>query len=146
MGIEVWKVEDRKKLKVTKALYEKLKGMKASIHDQFGREIPDPTPELVHTELGKALTMREQIQRVLRTELADQMAAQNMETFEEFMDFDIDEDPEPVQPYPVIDMIEEVPIEADPDQVESSNAQKPDSDLPEAKQKPETARTEDQTA
>lgn len=79
-----------------------------------GREYPNPK-KLVLTGISRPPTLKEQIQRVLRTELSRQADEQGFETFEESQDFDIEEESEPLSGYELNEMVEEVPVESVPE-------------------------------
>lgn len=68
-------------------------------YDEFGREIPDPTPVPPPPGYRTPMTLTEQIKRFIRTELSQRAAAEEYETFEESEDFDVDEDPDPLSAY-----------------------------------------------
>jgi len=92
-------------MKITKSLLESIKACEI-LPD--GREKNDPRVLFVDVT-PRPLSVKEQIQRLLRVELSAQARAQGFETFEEADDFDVEEeDPEPKSPYEV--MKEEVPI------------------------------------
>lgn len=55
----------------------------------FPKEKLDPTP--ISVPVTRPLTLREEMQRFIRTELSKEMAAHGQPTFEEEDDFDIDD-------------------------------------------------------
>lgn len=70
-------------------------------HDEYGREIPDPTPVSVPAGWSRPLPLAEQIRRMVRQEMSQHAQAQGMESFEEADDFDVDEDSDPLSPYEI---------------------------------------------
>lgn len=79
-------------------------------HDQFGREIPDPTPVSVPANWQRPLSLHEEIKRFVRVEMSRQAADQGEETFEEADDFDVDDDEvDPASPYEFREMPEDGP-------------------------------------
>lgn len=79
-------------------------------YDSEGREIPDPRPMAVPFGWDRPLTLAEQIKRMVRVELSREAAANELESFEEADDFDVDEDmPEFTSAYEVRDLIPEEP-------------------------------------
>lgn len=97
-------------MKVTKELFEKLSSLDKAIFNEDGKEMLNPIPMEIHPGLKRPPTLKEQIQRVLKGALSQQADAQNMETFDECNDFDVDEDPDIVDlrtPYEI--MAEEIP-------------------------------------
>lgn len=94
---------------------ENLAAALVQYHEQFGesaicedgKEYPSDKKLFVHSE-NRPLSMKEQIQRLLRDEFDKQMDAQNFETREDANDFDIDDDAEELKsPYEINDMVEE---------------------------------------
>lgn len=77
------------------------------------QQVPDKTPVEVPLGCGHAESLDEKIQRLTRTHVSQHFASQGAETFEEANDFDIDEDPDPISQYELME--EEYPIQdADP--------------------------------
>jgi len=66
-----------------------------------GQEVPDPIPVAVPHNWARPLSLAEQIQRFVRTELSARAAQTEQETFEEADDFDVDEDPDPLSQYEI---------------------------------------------
>lgn len=96
---------------VTVPLVEELKKLASAMLGPGGREYVNPLP--MHIDVTpRPPTLQEQIQRLLRVELAAQAKSQGNETFEEFTDFDVDDDPEILSGYEVHEMVDEVPHEA----------------------------------
>lgn len=71
-----------------------------------GKEVPDSTPVEVPLRLKRPLTMQEEMQRFIRVEASRAAEAAGYETFEESLDFDVDDD-EPLTAHEVLDMQEE---------------------------------------
>lgn len=68
--------------------------------DQFGHEIPDPTPLSLPAGFKRPETLAEQVQRLVRTHISREAAEAGFETFEEAEDFDLPDDPDdPNTPY-----------------------------------------------
>lgn len=88
-------------MKISKELFNKLKELGSAYLDENGREMLNPIPVNLGVNMERPLTLQEQIQRVLKSNLSLQAQEQGMETFEESNDFEIDdEDPDPIQsPY-----------------------------------------------
>jgi len=70
-------------------------------YDDYGREVPDPTPVSIPSGMSRPLQLHEQIKRMLRTEVSRLAADREKETFEEADDFDVDEDGDPLSPYEI---------------------------------------------
>lgn len=70
--------------------------------DQYGRELPDPTPLSPPVGYQKQPSMMEQMRSMIRSE-ALRMAAEHAgaETFEEAEDFDVGDDFDPTSPYEI---------------------------------------------
>lgn len=113
------------KLKVDSNLFNEFKKLRRSIIDDNGYEIPNPVP----TDLDVGLrppSLQEQIQRLVRNELSQQMATQGAETFEEANDFEMPEDEDPISPYVIHDMVEEEPLPpVNPDEVGQTEPEDP---------------------
>ena len=78
-------------MKITPDLYGKL--------NELGQEMIDPRPMEINVT-PKTVSVRDEVRRLLRTELAHQALEQGFESFEESQDFDIDdEELEPDTPY-----------------------------------------------
>lgn len=125
------------KMFITPELIEHLKSVQRCEYDPHGRELLNPVPMEVDVSLPKPLSLKERIQRILRTELSQQADAQGFETFEEANDFDVYDDfetPDPVTPYEEKFMHEEYPAAPeevknevpDPKQSDSSNPVAPE--------------------
>lgn len=68
--------------------------------DEFGHEVPDPTPLQIPSGFKRPETLAEQVQRLVRGAISRQAAEQGFETFEESEDFDLPDDPDdPSTPY-----------------------------------------------
>ena len=68
-----------------------------------GKEVNNPKPTINYTPINKPPTLEEQIQRLMRNELSTVAHDRGMETYEESQDFDVDEDPQEPEPYPVME-------------------------------------------
>jgi hypothetical protein len=77
---------------------------------EMGQEYLDPTPIEVPV-MDPALNMNERIRQFIRDEISARMESQDMETFEESMDFDVDDDTEIISPYEFVDMVPEEPVD-----------------------------------
>lgn len=78
----------------------------APVRVPVSRERPDPVPFAV-TEV-KPLTLKEEMQRFIRSQMAAALAPSGeVESFEEANDFDVDDDVDLMSPYEVLDMINE---------------------------------------
>lgn len=78
-------------------------------HDEFGREIPDPTPVAVPAGWSRPVPLQQQIQAMIRTELSRKAVEDGQESFEEADDFDVDEEPDPLSPYEMPEGLPERP-------------------------------------
>lgn len=94
-------------MKISKELFDSLCELRFAYLDENGREMNNPTPMVIDANFERPPTLKEQIQRVLKTELSRQAYEKGNESFEEANDFDIDEDPFPSSPYEVQDMIDD---------------------------------------
>lgn len=86
-------------------------------------EIPDNTPVALATELGRPPTMREIIQSYVRSEqLRYQLEREGreVESFDEAMDLEPEDEGDPLSGYQVIDMVEEEPGGSAPDNVDTT--------------------------
>lgn len=120
------KMGDKKKsILVDERTVAKLSQIRNAYLDQNGQEINNPKPAFLEVTPNPP-TMQEQIQRILKFELAKQADAQGMETWEEANDFDvIDEfDGIPESEYELMDDDLLIPMDADPQAVENE-PQKP---------------------
>lgn len=96
-------------LKVDPTLFEELSKLKRSMLDENGRETPNPRPKDVAIGL-RPPSLQEQIQRLIKVELSEQMQKQGAETFEEANDFEVDdEEGDPLSPYALEDMEPDAP-------------------------------------
>lgn len=73
-----------------------------------GREYGNPKPVRL-TGTPKELTLQQQIERLVRVTLAKKAVQEGFESEEEANDFEVDDDPDPITPYQVLDMVEEEP-------------------------------------
>lgn len=102
---------DSNRISISEITVELLKELTSSlIGIEDGKEYPSPKRRVL-TGISRPATLKEQIQRVLRTELSRQVQNQGFETFDESQDFEIEEENEPLSGYEVNDMVEEVPVE-----------------------------------
>lgn len=97
--------------------------------DEKGREVVDSTPISVPHNWQRPLSLHEEIKRFVRAELSRAAQDQDVETFEDADDFDIDEDPDPLSAYELplapLDAPGGVPVEdADPPPSEGEKAPK----------------------
>jgi hypothetical protein len=88
-------------------------------YDDYGRELPDPTPVSVPAGFARPIALHEQIKRLIRTEMSRQAVTEEKESFEEADDFDVDEDGDPLSPYEIPEGLPERPqgvldLDADP--------------------------------
>lgn len=76
----------------------------SSGQDENGREIPDPVPFAVPTDLKRPDTLAEMIKRMVRSEtLNAAIASEDFDTFDEASDFDVEDDPlDPHTPYEAV--------------------------------------------
>lgn len=101
-------------LKVSPELFQTLKDVIHSQIDENFHEVPCPKPEEIVVS-KRPPSLKEQIQRLIRVEMSQEMADQGMETFEEANDFDMpDIEPDVFSPYELPEQIEEVPIASAP--------------------------------
>jgi len=79
-----------------------------------GSEIPNPRRPSVPAGWRPPEPLTELVQRLVRTELSRQAAAEGAETFEESDDFEVDEDADDfISAYEIRDMVPEA-VQADP--------------------------------
>jgi hypothetical protein len=88
-------------------------------YDDYGRELPDPTPVSVPAGFARPIALHEQIKRFIRTEMSRQAVTEEKESFEEADDFDVDEEGDPLSPYEIPEGLPERPqgrldLDADP--------------------------------
>lgn len=94
---------------ISEELLESFKKAKVSMINERGREIPSPFSKVHVSELSRAETMTQKIQRLIRGALSHQVSLQGEETFEQAMDFGPDNEPEPVSKYEIME--DEFPVE-----------------------------------
>lgn len=99
------------KVKITEETYNKLKVLGHCLHSEEGWELYDPDPLAIPAGLKRPLSLREQIQRVLRTEVSAQAVMQGLESFEESEDFDVEDEFDSAEIRSVYEMKEEFPLE-----------------------------------
>lgn len=88
------------------------KGIKWAILTEDGKEIIDPLP-LFQAVTPRPLTIKEQIQRLMKVELSRQAGEAGMETIEEANDFDVEDEfdsDEPLGNYVLME--DELPVSA----------------------------------
>lgn len=73
------------------------------------KEYPDPTPVEVPLGFRRPPTLQEEISRIIRQQMSQQASQAGFETFEEADDFVVDDDPDPLSPYEVLEMAPEGP-------------------------------------
>lgn len=74
-----------------------------------GLSYPDATPVALPLNADKPLSLREEMRRFIRQEFSSRAEIDEQETFEEANDFEIDEDPDPISHYELIDLVDEYP-------------------------------------
>lgn len=115
----------------------------------FPKEKLDPTP--ISVPVTRPLTLREEMQRFIRTELSKEMAAHGQPTFEEEDDFEIDEfdeDPDLTTQYTIPDeMVQVLHSETGNDHDDLNGAPeahaKPDLDLNDKAEPPKAETTQE---
>lgn len=81
---------------------ERIQNLEAAIGfrlDEFGHEVPDPTPLAMPSGFRRPETLQEQVARLVRSRLSQIADEQGAETFEESEDFEVDDDFDPNTPY-----------------------------------------------
>jgi hypothetical protein len=76
------------KAKITKELLRKVT---EAVHDEHGHEHLNPIPHTPEGIRPKEMTLRSRIQRILKNELSLLSESQDLETFDEANDFDIED-------------------------------------------------------
>lgn len=66
--------------------------MKPVTHDERGREIVDSTPLEIPAHLRRAVPLKDQIRMMIRQTLSQEAASVGAETFEESIDFEVDDE------------------------------------------------------
>lgn len=99
----------KNRLKVTPDLFQELKALATSYIDDNHHEVPCPQPEELIVS-KRPPSLQEQIQRLIKVQLSQQMGQQGAETWEEANDFDVDDELDPISGFEIHDMIEEEPI------------------------------------
>lgn len=105
--------EIEKEFRRTGAVPDKsiLEQLASAIIGPDGKEYGNPK-RLFEVGLRRPLSIKEQIQQLMRVEMSKKADEAGFETFDEANDFDVDDDDgDPISPYEVRDMIEEFPIE-----------------------------------
>lgn len=76
--------------------------------NRVGPEKPDPTPVEIPVGKETPLTLREEMMRFIRMEMSQQASKNDLESFEDFDDFSIDdEEPDLTSPYTVTELRDE---------------------------------------
>lgn len=81
---------------------ERIQNLEAAIGfrlDEFGHEVPDPTPVSLPSGFRRPETLQEQVARLVRSRLSQLAGEQGDDTFEESEDFEVDDDFDPNTPY-----------------------------------------------
>lgn len=101
--------------KISKELYNKLTQLDRAYMNEKGQEMLNPIPFQPTGVRPKSMSLKEQIKRILKTEMSLQMHQQEMETLDEANDFDVQDgfdieessiyemDDEYLGPYPGMD-------------------------------------------
>lgn len=79
--------------------------------NEFGQEIPDDTPVVIHFR-GRTVSQFDQVREYIRSELSRQASGLGMETLEEANDFDVEDDLFPVSAHEYDRDTEEADLEA----------------------------------
>lgn len=90
-------------MKMSKELFDELSMLESAYINEDGKEVLNPKTMFLpgHED---PLSIKEQIQKLVRVELSRQAEAQGKESFEQANDFDVDdEDAEPLTPYELND-------------------------------------------
>jgi len=81
-----------------------------SVLDDDGSELHNPIPKMELIGSLKPRSLQEQIQRCMQIEINRRAMIDELETLEDSMDFDVDdEDPDPISEYEYHEMKEETP-------------------------------------
>jgi hypothetical protein len=118
-----------------KITQELLESLTAAIHDENGFEYTNPIPFEPEGLRPAALSLRERVQRILRTELSRQAESQDFESFDEANDFDIpdafDAEPGPTPYEQVQEEIMEEPSSSDEPEGKPAEPPEGETDQPE---------------
>lgn len=95
---------------IEKATLEELMKLDVSLIGSDGKEYPNPKGLTVDVDPDRPDNLREQIRRIVRTEVARAAVQSGYESFEEANDFEVDEDPEFKSAYEFQDMVDEEPM------------------------------------
>lgn len=94
-----------------RTLAQKLRAMyfiATDTHDENGMEKPDPTPMEMPAGFKRPPTLHEMIQQALRGQrIMEAQRARGEETLEESMDYEVDEEPDPISHHQVRALQEE---------------------------------------
>lgn len=111
--------------------YEILKKLAKPAQMEDGSEVHNPEPMYLPMN-DRPPTLQEQIKRVIRHELSRNVKNEGYETFEESNDFEIEDEDELIQPYRVVDMVEDFVDNEDkpePDLDDQSNPDQEDKEV-----------------
>jgi len=119
-------------LKISKDTYDELCELGSGYLNPEGKEVNNPKPLFIASEIHRPPSLQEQIQRVLRSNISRQAHEQGHETFEESQDFDVEDpfdSPDPNTIYQVLD--EEIPVmkEEKPPSDETETDEKDDTEV-----------------
>ena len=78
-------------MKIRRKTIEELRKLKTAHITEDGKEQLNPVPVEIDSGLKRPLTLQEQIQRVLRTQVSVQAMEQGRESWEEANDFDVND-------------------------------------------------------
>jgi len=98
--------------------------------DSMGRQIPDPTPVEVPVQFRRPPSIQDEIKRFVRMELSARAQANQLETFEEADDFNVEDDDVDLDfdgsKYEVVEMAPVVAeVDADPPKGSAPKARAP---------------------
>lgn len=78
-------------------------------YDELGRQVPDQTPVELPLGFDRPRSLQEMIKTFIRSEMSNAAAELGEESFEEADDFDVDEDPDPLSDYEMVEAQPEWP-------------------------------------
>lgn len=103
----------KKQIDLEELIYDKSAPSQQDInHDRFGREIPDPIPMAPPVGYQKPFSMVDHLRDIVRREISAAAQSQEMETFEEADDFDIED--ELLDPHTPYEAVFDPPAQPDP--------------------------------
>lgn len=85
-------------LKISPELYDELSRLDTAYINEKGQEVLNPKPTVLELTT-RPPSLKEQIQRLVKSELSLQAMSQGRETFEEANDFEVDDDPMPTSQF-----------------------------------------------